>query len=468
MQRNHHAEETLANETAQDGRTRVQQRSANIASNSARPVEGFLTSALAPVSALLFSVSLLLMGNGLLGTLVPVRGNMESFSPIELGLLGTAYFLGFTFGCLQGPLLVRRSGHIRAYLAMTSLASAVALLHALYVDPVAWWVLRAITGYCFAILYIVIESWLNARSNNRTRGTVFSIYTAINLTVITAGQMMLGLADPESFSLFAFAAILVSLAALPIAFTGSASPEQPEFVRPRIAKLFRISPVGAAGCFAVGLANGAFWTLGPVFAQNGGFGLNEIAVFMSAVVLGGALAQWPLGSLSDRMDRRIVMVFAAVIAMVAALVLMAVPATDKMMMVVAGAVFGAGAFPLYALAVAHANDHADSSQSVEVSSGLLLIYGMGAAAGPLLASLWGELLNAPSLFFFTAAVHLVLIGYVVWRMSQRVRQEPEQRVHFAEAVIVAQMVLPIEPAAVSAETANLAKAEAEQRAAHAA
>lgn len=393
------------------------------------------------------------MGNGLQGTLLPVRGNMELFTPIELGLLGTAYFLGFTFGCVHGPLLVRRSGHIRAYLAMTSLASVIALLHAIYVTPIGWFALRAVTGYCFAVLYIVIESWLNARSDNRSRGTVFSIYTAINLTVITAGQMMLSLADPASFSLFAFAAILVSLAALPIAFTGSSSPAQPEFVRPRPGKLYKISPVGVAGCFAVGLANGAFWALGPVFAQNEGFDLSEIAVFMSAVVLGGALAQWPLGTLSDRMDRRIVMVVAAVIAMLAALVIVAVPAFDKMTMIVAGAVFGAGAFPLYAIAVAHANDYADASESVEVSSGLLLVYGMGAAAGPLLASLGRQLLTSPSLFFFTAAVHLVLIGYVVWRMSQRHPAPAESHVDFVESAIAAQTVIPLEPSAVGADQA---------------
>jgi MFS family permease len=441
-----------------------QQRSADIAPNPSVSVEGFLTTALAPLSALLFSVSLLLMGNGLQGTLLPIRGNMDGFTPIELGLLGTAYFLGFAFGCVQGPLLVRRSGHIRAYLAMTSLASVVALLHAIYVDPISWWVLRAISGYCFAILYIVIESWLNARSDNRTRGTIFSIYTAVNLTVITAGQMMLGLADPRSFSLFSFAAILVSLAALPIAFTGSASPEQPEFVRPRLVKLFRISPVGAAGCFAVGLANGAFWGLGPIFAQNTGFEINEIAVFMSAVVLGGALAQWPLGSLSDRVDRRIVMIIAAMIAMVAAITLMIVPAVHKNVLVAAGAVFGAGAFPLYAIAVAHTNDYANAAESVEVSSGLLLTYGIGAAVGPLLASLWREFIKGPSLFFFTATVHVVFIGYVVWRMTRRVPVAPDQRVHFAEAAIVAQTVLPIEPAAVSAETAQQAKLESEAEA----
>jgi MFS family permease len=439
----------------------VQQRSANVATTAS--AENFLSTALAPVAALLFSVSLLLMGNGLQGTLLPVRGNIEAFSAIELGLLGTAYFLGFTFGCMHGPLLVRRSGHIRAYLAMTALASVVALLHALYVEPVAWWALRAVAGYCFAILYIVIESWLNACSNNRTRGTVFSVYTAINLTVITAGQMMLGFADPETFTLFAFAAILVSLAALPVAFTRSSSPVQPELVYPRIAKLYRISPVGVAGCFAVGLANGAFWALGPVFAQDEGFGVNEIAVFMSAVVLGGALAQWPLGGLSDRVDRRRIMIVAASIAMLAGLALMVIPEADRMAMVVAGAVFGAGAFPLYAIAVAHANDYADASESVEVSSGLLLVYGTGAAIGPLLASMWREIAHGPALFFFTALVHLTLIGYVFWRISRRLPPEPEQRVHFAEAAIVAQTVLPIEPAAVSAETAEQAKEEEPDR-----
>jgi MFS family permease len=440
----------------------VQQHSANAATTAS--AEGFLSTALAPVASLLLSVSLLLMGNGLQGTLLPVRGNIEAFSSIELGLLGTAYFLGFTFGCMHGPQLVARSGHIRAYLAMTALASVVVLLHALYVEPVAWWALRAVTGYCFAVLYVVIESWLNACSNNRTRGTVFSVYTTINLTVITAGQMMLGFASPETFTLFAFAAILVSLAALPVAFTRKASPLQPEFVYPRIAKLYRISPVGVAGCFAVGLANGAFWGLGPVFAQNVGFNVSEIAVFMSAVVLGGALAQWPLGGLSDRIDRRLVMIVAAIIAMLAGVVLMLIPDADRMAKVVAGTAFGAGAFPLYAIAVAHANDNADASESVEVSSGLLLVYGVGAAIGPLLASMWREVAHAPSLFFFTALLHLVLVGYNAWRISQRVRPEAEQRVHFAEAAIVAQTVLPIEPAAVSAETAALAKEADEQRA----
>lgn len=409
--------------------------------------DGRLISALAPVSALLLSVSMLLMGNGLQGTLVPVRGNLESFLPFELGLLGAAYFIGFTLGCLHGPLLVRRAGHIRTYLAMTSVASAVAVLHPVFIDAIVWSVQRAVTGYCFAVLYIVIESWLNERADNEMRGTVFSVYTIINLTVITAGQMMLGLADPTSFALFALSSVLVSVAALPVAFTVAVSPAAVEFVRPHLGKLYRISPVGVAGCLAVGLANGSFWALGPVFAQNLGLNTAGIGFFMSAVVLGGAISQWPLGRLSDRMDRRIVIIIAGLVALAAAIALMLIPENDRMSMIIAGAVFGAGAFPIYPLSVAHANDYADRSEFVAVSSGLLLVFGIGAAAGPLLAAVVREVALVPTLFFFTAAVHAALIVYVVWRMTQRSAPAYEERIEFADAAIAAQTVTPFDPLA---------------------
>ncbi len=198
------------------------------------------------------------MGNGLQGTLIPVRGNLESFAAFEIGLLGSAYYAGFALGCFVGPALISRAGHIRAYLAMVSVASIIALLHVLYIEPFLWWILRGIMGFCFAVLYIVIESWLNECSTNETRGKIFSIYTAINLTVITAGQMMLGLADPKSFALFALSSILVSLAALPVAFTTAVSPGPVAVVRPRLVKFYQVSPVGIAGCLAVGLANGSF------------------------------------------------------------------------------------------------------------------------------------------------------------------------------------------------------------------
>lgn len=405
----------------------------------ARPAPD-LRSALAHVSALLLSVSILLMGNGLQGTLIPVRANLEAFRPLDLGLLGTAYFLGFTLGCVHGPKLVSRSGHIRAYLAMTSVASVVSLLHVIYIDPLVWQGLRAITGYCFAVLYIVIESWLNDKSANEVRGSVFSVYTMINLTVITAGQLMLMLADPGAFNLFALASILVSLAAVPIAFTMSESPMTSIYTKPRIPHLMRVSPVGFTGCVAVGLANGSFWSLGPVYAQNMGLDFAGIAYFMSAAVLGGAAAQWPLGWLSDRMDRRRIMLLSSGIALAAALTIIGLPSNQPGLVISAAALFGAGAFPLYTLAVAHANDNARPSEYVEVSSGLLLVFGIGAAAGSLLTASLRQLLGIPTLFACTAAVHVALMAFIAWRMTRRGAPAAEDRVVFREAAIAAQTI----------------------------
>jgi MFS family permease len=409
-----------------------------------------LVSAVAPVSALLISVAILLAGTGLQGTLLPIRANLENFAPFELGVLGTTYFVGFTLGCAFGPAVVRRAGHIRAFLAMTSLSSVVPLLHAMDVSPMSWWLLRASSGFCFAVLYIVIESWLNEKSDNTTRGTVFSVYTIVNLTVITVGQMMVGLADPSTFLLFGLASILVSFAAIPIAFTAAASPTPPEFVRPRLKRLYKISAAGTAGCFAVGLANGAFWALGPVFAHDLGFDTAGVGLYMSAVVLGGALGQWPLGRLSDRLDRRIVMIVASAIALSAALLTLVLSDGDRSSMLIAALLFGAGAFPLYPIAVAHANDSANPSDYVEVSSGLLLVYGSGAAVGPMLAALLRAYAGVPVMFFFTATVHIVLIAFVVWRMKARDARAPEDRVVFADAAIAAQTVTNFDPLSVQA------------------
>ncbi len=175
-----------------------------------------------PILALLLSVSLLLMGNGLQNTLLPVRASIESFSAIDIGIMGSAYFLGFAAGCVFGPYVVRRVGHIRTFTAMATIASCAVLVHAFVLNAVVWWVLRVATGICFAVLYMVIESWLNEKATNENRGTVFSIYTIINLTVVTLGQMMLMLDEPSNFMLFSFASILVSLAAVPVALSKSA------------------------------------------------------------------------------------------------------------------------------------------------------------------------------------------------------------------------------------------------------
>ncbi len=399
-----------------------------------------LGNSLAGVAALLLSTAVLLMGNGLQGTLIPIRGNIESFQFFELGLLGTGYFCGFIFGCVTGPLLLRRGGHIRTFMAMASTASVMPLLHSIALEPLIWSLFRAITGYCFAVLYIVIESWLNERTTNEHRGAIFSIYTIINLTVITIGQMMISLDDPALFGLFAVASILVSLATVPVAFTKVSAPASPSFVMPNLMELYRNSPVGFAGCLAVGLANGAFWTLGPVFAQKQGLDVTGVGLFMSMVVIGGAITQWPLGKTSDRIDRRIVIVASAVIASIASIIMALLPSNTEILVLIAGACFGAGAFPIYSLAVAHANDHASPSEMVKISSGLLLVYGLGAAIGPLIPPILENVITNSALFAFTGSVYVLFALIVVWRMRRRAPISDEDRVSFNDSIISAQTV----------------------------
>ncbi len=396
------------------------------------------------VAALMLSVAILLMGNGLLGTLVPVRANLELFSGIDIGILGSCYFVGFTLGCLSGPLLIARVGHIRTYLAFVCVASTAALVHALVVDPWTWWLMRATTGFCFSVLFIVIESWLNERSDNATRGTVFSIYMVINLTVLMIGQMMLTLSNPQTFSLFAIAAILFSLAALPVAMTKSQSPEPIPVVLPRLFRLYGLSPVGCLGCFAVGLANGAFWSLGPVFAMDRGLNTSGIALFMSAVVLGGAVGQWPLGKVSDLVDRRYVILANCVGAALAAIVLSLLPLSSQTPMLIAAFGFGAFALPLYALSVAHANDFTSPTDYVETSSGLLLVLGLGSSIGPTLSSLLDSLTKGQALFAYTAVIHVLIGGFVVWRITRRAPVTADDKGEFTDTLVSAQTFAPIE------------------------
>ncbi len=389
----------------------------------------------APVAALLLAVALLLTGNGLIGTLIPVRAEMEQFSIFSIGLLGSTYFLGFAAGCFYGPHLVRRVGHIRTFTAMASLVSAVVLGHGMIALPFPWWIMRAVTGFCFAVLYIVIESWLNEQSTSENRGTVLSAYLLINLTVMTIGQMMLTLSDPAELNLFAAASILVSVAVIPIALTTSAAPRPIQSVQLRVGKLYRTSPTGFVGCVAVGLANGAFWTLGPLFVQRSGFDVNGVALFMSATVLGGAIGQWPIGRLSDKTDRCALMIWIAFFAAIAGAGVIAASFFEVHWLLLAAAAWGAISFPLYAVAVAQANDHAKPDEFVEVSSGLLLAYAAGAVVGPVIATIFMKLLTQGGLYAFTIGVHVLLMAFA-WRQLNR-----EERIAAAEHTLTARQAL---------------------------
>ncbi len=401
-------------------------------------------SALAPVAALLLSVAFLLMGSGLQNTLVPVRAEIEGFQALALGGLGAAYYFGFMIGCIAAPLIVQRAGHIRSFVAMVSIGSSVALVHPIFVEPWTWIGLRIITGFCLAGLFMIIESWLNEQATNESRGVIFSTYLGINLSVITIGQLLITIDDPEAFSLFALASILVSLAAVPLSLTRSQEPVAPNRVKLRILRLYRMSPVGLVGSFSVGLSNGAFWTLGPVFAAVSGDGAESAAVFMAVGALAGAAGQWPIGRLSDRMDRRIIIMIACLLAAIADLLMAIFGSDDPTFRLICVAGFGVFALPIYALAAAHMNDMVTDSGFVEAAGGLLLTFSIGAVLGPLAASAAISLMGPAGLFSVIAAVHLSMTVFVASRMRIRRAKPNDERGDFTEAALAAQTVAAVE------------------------
>jgi len=393
---------------------------------------------LAPVAALLLSVSILLAGQGLQITLLPVRASLEDFSTIAIGIIGAVYFLGFTLGCLRGGELVQRVGHVRVFLAMTALASASPLVHGLVVDELAWAVLRFISGFCFAVLYIVIESWLNERATTENRGAIFSTYVMITMTLMAAGQMMVLLYEPGQLHLFALASVLVSIAAVPIALSSSPTPELPRFARPDLRKLFRTSRAGALGCLATGLANSSFWALAPVFTSGLSGDVSLAAWFMTATVVGGSLGQWPLGFLSDRIGRRRVLIGCSALSTVFGIaIVVSAGLVSTAGLSLLGALWGSVAFPMYSIAVAYANDYAEPTDFVVISSTLLLVYGIGAISGPFVASAVMTRFGPGALYLYAAAIHLLFVGYAVNRAFRRKPAAEEQHIPFSEALAAA-------------------------------
>ncbi|MBS3847263.1 MFS transporter [Devosia sp. J2-20] len=386
-------------------------------------------SPLLAAGAILFSVALLIMGNGLQVMLLPIRGGIEGFSSFEVGMLGSGYFFGFVLGCAFSPLLIIRAGHIRTFAALVAIASAAALGYPVAVDPIVWVLLRMITGFCLSGLYLVVESWLNDQATNETRGTLISTYVTVNFTVITLGQMMVTLFKPDSFVLFSIASVLVSLAAVPIVMTRSTQPPPITIVRFRPKRMFRLSPTGTVSIFLIGVATGSFWSLGPTYANAASGSITDAALFMSAAVLGGALLQWPAGKISDHVDRRLVMIGLALASLMVGVVILVVPHVTWLWLVL-GLAFGAGLLPAYAIAASHVFDFADRSDYVEISAGLLLLNGLGSTVGPLLTSLAIELFGPSGMFITNGVVMMVLIGFVAVRLSRREGLPEEEKENF--------------------------------------
>lgn len=373
------------------------------------------------LAVLLFSATVLLTGNGLLTTLLPLAAEAEGFSSLSIGMMGSSYFIGFVAGCLSSTDLVRRVGHIRVFTAMTAIASVIPLFHILTLQEWNWWLLRAGTGYCIASLFLVIESWLNERSENAVRGTVFSIYTSLTFLAIIAGQILLSLYEPTGFAPFVVSSIIISLAAVPVALTKIATPAPFPPGRLYPFRLFRLSPTGTTGCFVAGLVNGAFWSLAPVSASSAGLDTRGVATFIGITVLGGALAQWPFGRVSDQLDRRLVLAISSGLSAITGLLLFLATRHWNEAILLFAFAFGASTFPIYAVAVAHVNDLITTESFVEVSAGLLFLNGVGAVIGPLAGAFAMRWAGPGALFAASALAYLLFTLFTLRRMREVAR-----------------------------------------------
>ncbi len=317
-----------------------------------------MKSTVGPVSSLLLGVAFLIVGHGLQLIVVPLRASAEGWSQVEIGAIGSAYYIGFVAGCLGGPYVILRAGHIRAFAAAVSLAAASVVAHPLWVAFPVWFVLRLAIGASLACLYLIIESWLNDRVNNASRGLIMSAYIIVNFAALTIGQFVATLASPTVFTLFAVATLSMSLATIPVALTRSAQPAPVTLVNFRPLALYKVSPVGIVGVTMIGVANGAFWSLGAVAVVGTGLTTRDAALFMSIATVGGALMQWPVGRLSDRVDRRAVLMALLAGAALVGLLLVVLPASRDTWFALAF-LFGLTTLPTYSIAAAHAYDHAE-------------------------------------------------------------------------------------------------------------
>ncbi|MCM2290897.1 MFS transporter [Allorhizobium sp. BGMRC 0089] len=377
-----------------------------------------------PVLALMLGTLFLYLGNGLYGLLLPVRGSAEGYSNEILGFLGTSWAIGFVLGCFFSPKLVMRIGHVRAFSSFIAVIAIIALLNGLAVNPYVWVGLRAITGFCTAGTSMIIESWLNERATNESRGAIFSFYIASTLFGAVGGQMILPFADVHTPVLFMICGILYCLAMLPTTMSNAASPQPLSSVKLDLPNLYKNSPVSCIGILLIGTANGAYGTLSAVFGARVGLSDVTIASMLSITIFAGALAQFPAGRLSDRIDRRFVMAGLSLLCLVAALLLLLLQPHGATLLIPMVALYGAAANTLYPIAVAHANDFAESGDFVKVSGGLLLLYGIGTIIGPTLGGPVMTALGPYALFAVTAFAHGLIVIYAILR--SRVRAAPSQ------------------------------------------
>jgi MFS family permease len=375
--------------------------------------------ALVPISALLLSNAFLLLGHGLLLTLLPIFASAAGFSDTQVALTGSAYFLGFVSGCLATPHILKRVGHIRSFAVLATCYSVLILIFPLLPEFYSWLLLRFSIGIAISGLYMIIESWLNGSSTKKNRGSILSIYTSLNLVMVMCGQQLLNFGSEQNLMLFALAAIFISIAIIPVSLTRSSAPSVVQTVKLNMFKVWRHSHIALIGAVIAGLVTGAFWSLAPIYAKDNSFDSSQLAAFVSATVLGGACFQVPLGRFSDRFDRRSVLMYAALAGALVSLLFVGLPyfltTFGGWPASILAFLWGGTCMTLYAICLAHANDNATSEDFVEISSAMLITLGLASAIGAPLASLAMSLVGANGLYAFTSCCLFLFFVIVLLR-----------------------------------------------------
>jgi MFS family permease len=368
--------------------------------------------------ALLLGMLLLLIGNGIQGTLLGIRGAIEGYGATTMSLVMSAYSVGFLAGCYRAPRMIRRVGHVRVFAALASFIAAAFILYA--EEPIAgvWIGLRFVVGFAFAGVYVVAESWLNNAATNETRGQALSLYMIVQVAGIITAQGILNLADPAGYTLFVVASVLVSLSFAPILLARTAAPAFQTTKRMTLRQLFRISPLGCIGTFLLGGVFAALFGMSSVFGTQRGLSVAEISAFVAAIYFGGLVCQFPIGWISDRMDRRrLIMGLTAAGALVT--LAGAFLSASFTVVLALGFVVGGVANPLYSLLIAYTNDFLQPTDMAAASAGLLFIYGLGSMTGPLVIGALMDAFGANAYFAYIAALFALIAGYALYRMTKR-------------------------------------------------
>lgn len=382
-------------------------------------------------AALFLSVLLLQFSSGGVGPLDALSGLQLGFSVTQIGLLGSAHFLGFFIGCWWAPRLLGSVGHSRAFAAFTATGAIGLLAHMLWVDPYAWAVMRVATGLCVAGCYTVIEAWMHAKVTNATRGRTMGTYRVVDMTGSLVAQLLIGVLEPASYVSYNILAILCCAALLPLTLTTVQQPETPKVQRLRPMLAIRLSPLAAAGVVVAALSAASFRMVGPLYGQEVGLEIGQIAWFLASFVLGGALAQYPVGWLADKYDRRWVLIWLSVAAIASSGLPIAVQGMGTYGVMTGAFVFGLTTFPIFSVASAHAHDFAASDERVELSAALMFFFALGAIAAPYLASTLIGAYGPSAMFAMIAVGHLALVIFGLIRMRARPAQPSRTRYVYA-------------------------------------